>query len=260
MLPPEKGESIGKCTFHHDFDFKSVPTSIYDLPPFPGFPDQGLAFLRALPDNNDRDWFEERRDIYENDVRQPLKLLVADVARRFKDTDLPLTGHPNTSRFRIYRDMRFTDDSRPYKTNVGAVFDRSGEKDAPGVVYVHVEPGNCFLAAGFYQPSVPYLKPIRQEMAADPDRFYDLLDTMASRDLPVTSMDDTLTGMPRGFHDYRDDEIASYLKWQHLLTRRAYDDAALQSPDFAETIVDFAQACQPLLDYVWGEEDGWNDE
>ena len=232
-----------------------MPSSIPDQPPFPGFSDEGLAFLRDLADNNNRDWFEERRPVYEQEVRQPLKLLIADVARRFRDTDLPLTGDPTTSRFRIYRDLRFTDDARPYKTNVGAVFDRSGEKEADGVVYVHVEPGHCFLAGGFYQPSVSYLRPLRTAMAEDPARFYDLLDTMAARDLPVTSMDDTLTGMPQGFHAYRDDEIAAYLKWKNLVTRRFCDDEALQSPAFAEEVVDFAQACRPLLEYAWEVEE-----
>ena len=232
-----------------------MPTTLHEYPPFPGFPDDGLDFLRALPDHNNRDWFEERRPIYEDQVRHPLKCLVADVARRLNGTDLPLTGHPNTSRFRIYRDMRFTDDPRPYKTNVGAVFDRSGEKEADGVVYVHIEPGNHFLAAGFYQPSVSYLKPIRERMAANPEGFYDLLEAMASRGLPVTSMEDTLTGMPRGFSAERDRDIADYLKWKHLVTRRAVDEAALRRPRFAETVVAFAEECQPLLEYAWAVED-----
>jgi uncharacterized protein (TIGR02453 family) len=231
-----------------------VPPPLHDSPPFPGFSDEGLSFLRALPDNNNREWFEERRPVYEQEVRQPLKLLIADVARRFRDTDLPLTGDPTTSRFRIYRDFRFTDDDRPYKTNVGAVFSRSGEKTDDGVVYVHVEPGHCFLGGGFYQPSVSYLRPLRRAMAEAPDRFYDMLDTMAARDLPVTSMDNTLTGMPQGFHAYRDDDIAKHLKWKNLVVRQFVDDADLQSPAFAEAVVEFAGACLPLLRFGWEAE------
>jgi uncharacterized protein (TIGR02453 family) len=231
-----------------------MATPLHEFPPFPGFSDDALAFLRGLQTNNYRDWFEARRSIYEDEVRFPLKCLIADVARRLRDTDLPLTGHPNTSRFRIYRDLRFTDDNRPYKTNLGAVFDRSGEKDAPGVVYVHVEPGASFLAGGFYQPSVSYLKPIREAIADDPARFHAMLNTMEERDLPVTSMDDTLTGMPRGFSAHRDTEIAPHLKWQHLVTRRPIEDAHLQRPDFAAEVVAMAQDCRPLLEYVWQRE------
>ena len=227
----------------------------HDVPPFPGFPDDGLAFLRNLRANNNRDWFEARRSTYEDDVRLPLKSLISDVARRLRDTSLPLTGHPNTSRFRIYRDLRFTNDNHPYKTNVGAVFDRSGTKDAPGLVYVHIEPGSSFLAGGFYQPSVAYLRPIRTAMAEDPSRFHAMLDAMEKQNLPITSMDDTLTGMPRGFSGYRDEAIAPYLKWKHLVVRRDIDDAALQTPDFAATVVEMAEACRPLLEYVWDVEE-----
>lgn len=232
-----------------------MPTSLYDYPPFPGFSDEGLSFLRALPSNNDREWFEERRSIDENELWHPLKCLVADVAWRLNETELPLTGHPNTSRFRIYRDLRFADDSRPYKTNLGAIFDRSGEKDTNGVVYVHVEPGSCFLGGGFYKPSVSYLKPVRRKMADDPSAFRALLETMEERGLPVSSSPGTLTGMPRGFHEDKEAGIARYLKWQHYLVRRPWDDEALQSPEFAQEVVSFARDGLPLLAYVWEAED-----
>ena len=228
-----------------------MPTALHEYPPFPGFSPAGLQFLRDLPANNNREWFEARRETYEDEVRLPLKFLIADVARRFADTDLPLTGRPNTSRFRIYRDLRFTDDNRPYKTNVGAVFDRSGEKDSDGVVYVHVEPGHSYLAAGFYRPSVSYLKPVRQAIVDDPERFRSMLNTMTARDLPVDSMNDTLTGMPRGFSNCRDTDLAPYLKWKHLVTRTFVDDAQLRSPDLAAEVVRLAEACRPLLEYVW---------
>lgn len=225
--------------------------SIHDLPPFPGFPETGLAFLRALADNNDRDWFEAHRERYETDVRFPLKCLIADVARRMRTREDPLTGHPNTSRFRIYRDLRFTDDPRPYKTNVGAVFDRSGRKDAPGVVYVHVEPGAAFLAGGFYQPSVSYLKPIRRAMADDPQRFHRMRAAMDEQGVPVTSMGDTLTGMPRGFHDERERDVAAYLKWKHLVAERPLDDRTLMTPKLTQHVLQMAADCRPLFDYVW---------
>ncbi len=223
-------------------------------PPFPGFRETAFEFLRALAANNEREWFKARKDTYEEAVKAPLELLLLDGARRLERAGLPLTAHPKQSRFRIHRDLRFTDDKTPYKTNVGGVFDRSGEKEKNGVVYVHVEPGHCFLAAGFYKPSVSYLRPVRRRIAAQPARFHEMLDTMAANGLPVNSMDDTLTGMPQGFSDYRDDEVASYLKWKNYVTRRFFPDTALQSPSFAEEIVRMARDAQPLLRFVWEAE------
>lgn len=228
----------------------------FSYPPFPGFSDEAFQFLRDLSENNDRDWFKPRKETYETELKTPLELLLADAARRLDEADLPLTAHPSTSRFRIYRDVRFTDDKTPYKTHVGAVFDRTGEKDESGVVYVHVEPESSFLAAGFYSPSVSYLRPVRRRMAEAPEQFYSVLETMEKRGLPVDSMDDTLTGMPRGFSDYRGQEIAPYLKWQHYLVRREYPDAALQTPAFAEEVVEMTRDSLPLLEFVWDTQPG----
>ena len=220
-------------------------------PPFPGFRPEAFQFLRALAENNDRDWFKARKETYETELKGPLELLLADGARRLADTDLPLTAHPQDSRFRIYRDMRFTDDKTPYKTHVSGVFDRSGHRDENGVLYVHVEPGDSFLAAGFYQPSVSYLRPVRERITAEPERFVALLDEMEDRGLPVHSMEDTLTGMPKEFSQYRDAPIAPYLKWKNYVVKRDYPDDALQSPNFATEIVRMARDVQPLLEFVW---------
>ncbi|MFB6274080.1 MAG: DUF2461 domain-containing protein [Salinibacter sp.] len=220
-------------------------------PPFPGFRPEAFQFLRALAENNERDWFKARKDTYEAELKEPLELLMADGARRLSNADLPLTAHPTESTFRIYRDMRFTNDDTPYKTHVSGVFDRSGHRDSNGVVYVHVEPGRSLLGAGFYQPSVSYLRPVRERVAAEPERFFALLDDMEARGLPVHSMEDTLTGMPNGFHDYRDAPIAPYLKWKNYVVKRNYPDEVLQSPDFTDEIVRMAREVRPLLEFVW---------
>jgi uncharacterized protein (DUF2461 family) len=75
---------------------------------------------------------------------------------------------------------------------------------------------------------------------------------MDAKGLPVHSRDDTLTGMPRGFAQYRDDDrLADVLRWQHYLVGRDVDDAALTDPSFAESVVDLGRDAMPLLEYVW---------
>lgn len=228
----------------------------FSQPPFPGFSTEAFDFLRGLKQNNNRDWFTARKETYETELKEPLSLLLADGARRLEQNDLPLTAHPKDSRFRIYRDLRFTDDKTPYKTNIGGVFDRSGHRDKPGVVYVHVEPSNCFIAAGFYKPSVSYLRPVRERIAKEPDQFLEVLGQMEARDLPVGSMGDTLTGMPKGFSEHRDAPIESYLKWKHYVVERNYPDEALQSPDFVDEIPRMTRDALPLLEFVWEAQSG----
>ncbi len=221
------------------------------LPPFPGFREEGFAFLRQLEKHNERDWFKPRKSTYEDELKGPLECLIADVARRMADEGLPLTGDPRSSGFRIYRDVRFSNDKRPYKTHISALFDRSGSKDAPGIVYVHIEPENSFLSAGFYQLSARYLRPVRQRMAEQPGAFFSLLEKMEARGLPVTPRSDTLTGMPQGFSDYRDSAIAEHLKWQSFLVRRDVPESELATPAFSEEVVRLAEESLPLLSYVW---------
>jgi len=232
-------------------------TDLMEYPPFPGFRDEAFAFLRQLGENNDRDWFKPRKETYVDELRGPLECLIADVARRMHEAGLLLTGDPKKSRFRIYRDTRFSNDKRPYKTNIGCVFDRSGSKDKNGVVYVHVEPGNCFLAGGFYQPEVKYLRPVRERIASSPAVFFDLLKRMDANGLPVHSRGDTLTGMPRGFSQYKDDEeIAEALRMKHYLVTREVDAEALRTPDFAEQVVEMGHDAMPLLEFVWDAAEG----
>lgn len=232
-------------------------TDLMEYPPFPGFRDEAFDFLRQLDENNDRDWFKPRKETYVDELRGPLECLIADVARRMHDAGLPLTGDPKKSRFRIYRDTRFSNDKRPYKTNVGCVFDRSGRKKKNGVVYVHVEPGNCFLAGGFYQPAVKYLRPVRERIASSPAVFFDLLKRMDKSGLPVHSRGDTLTGMPRGFSQHKDDEeVAEALRMKHYLVTREVDDEALRTPGFAEQVVEMGHDAMPLLEFVWDAAEG----
>jgi len=248
------------CTRNSKFAIRHCQPPMPDLmayPPFPGFRDEAFAFLRQLDDHNERDWFKPRKDTYVDELRGPLECLIADVARRMHEADLPLTGDPKKSRFRIYRDTRFSNDKRPYKTNVGCVFDRSGHKKENGVVYVHVEPGNCFLAAGFYQPAVKYLRPVRERIAAAPAVFFELLKRMEAAGLPVHSRGDTLTGMPRGFSQHRDnEELADVLRWKHYLVTREIDDERLHETAFAEDVVQMGVDAMPLLAYVWEAAEG----
>ena len=221
------------------------------LPPFPGFRDEALDFLRSLKKHNRRDWFKPRKQVYDDEVKGPMECLVADAARRMSEAGLPLTGDPKRSRFRIYRDTRFSNDKRPYKAHTSAVFTRTGDKKDNGVVYVHVEPGSSFLGAGFYHCKARFLRPVRQAMVDDPDGYRMMLDRLEANGLPLGDDDEALTGMPRGFADYRDDPLADHLRHQNLLVRRPLDPELLATPALADAVVQMTRDSLPLLEYVW---------
>ena len=164
---------------------------------FTGFPAEGLRFLRELADNNEPAWFKPRRDDYEAQVRGPMLSLVADLLTLAAARNLPLTGEPAKAIFRIYRDVRFAKDKRPYKTHCGASLSRTGAKLAPGLFYIHIEPGGCFAAAGFWHPEPPLLGRLRQRILAEPGRFLKVVHALAAKGMPIGSdEEDSHRGVP----------------------------------------------------------------
>jgi uncharacterized protein (TIGR02453 family) len=91
-------------------------------PPFEGFPREGVAFLRRLKRNNRREWFQSRREEYEEFVRLPMQALIASLQPHFRAFAPEFDVNPKHSMFRIYRDVRFSKDKAPYKTHVAAHF------------------------------------------------------------------------------------------------------------------------------------------
>lgn len=222
----------------------------HDLPPFPGFRAEGLAFLRDLKRHNERDWFKPRKTTFEDEVLWPLRCLIADVARSAPLHGLPLTGDPKRSIFRIYRDTRFSKNKQPYKTHVGAVLSRSGGRKDPGGIYLHVEPGASFIAGGYWRPETVLLRRWRRQMAADPNGFLEIIEQMEAAGHPVHARE-SLKRIPRGFEAEGDSELAEWLKAKSLIVRRDISDDELADPAFTDTVVETARSMLPLLAFGW---------
>src|SRR6202008_683557 len=92
---------------------------------FSAFPKEGLQFLRSLKRNNNREWFQEHKGIYEASVKQPIHDLIESMALDFQGFAPEMLASPRVSAFRIHRDTRFSKDKTPYKTHVAAVFPHS---------------------------------------------------------------------------------------------------------------------------------------
>jgi len=115
---------------------------------FTGFRPEAIQFLADLTANNDRAWFQPRKADYERLLKQPLEALCAALAERFEARGLPLTADPARSPFRIYRDVRFSRDKSPYKTNIGASFPWTGGGDAAPVATSTSNPARPSRVAG----------------------------------------------------------------------------------------------------------------
>lgn len=217
---------------------------------FGGFPPEALGFLRAIDFYQDRAWFLENKPLYESALRAPFKALLTDCAAEFARRGLPVTADPDKGLFRLQRDVRFAKDKRPYKTSAGAVMTRDGRKDNPGLVYIHLDPKGCFLAAGIWMPTPPQLRAMRQHIAADPKAFAAMRDALAARGLGLSG-EHTLSRMPRGFEDQAGTPDAAFIRYTSYMTEAPFADEDLARPGLVARIADFTEASLPLLTFFW---------
>ena len=219
---------------------------------FAGFPG-ALRFLRALARHNDREWFEAHRADYERAIAHPLRAFVDEMDARLAAFAPEFVGDRKRSIFRIHRDVRFSRDKRPYKTNAACwLFHRDvGRTKGPysavaaAGLYFHLEPGNCFGGGGCWLPPAPALRTIRERLVEDADGFARTLRApgFAAR---VGALDEDegtmLVRPPRGFP--ADGPAAPWLRFRSFTATEPYTDAEATAADVADR---FEATCRALV-------------
>jgi uncharacterized protein (TIGR02453 family) len=218
-------------------------------PKFTGFSTDTLRFLVELGQNNRREWFNEHKAFYKNTVEEELRRLVRSTSAALTQKKIPLSTEPKKAIFRIYRDTRFSADKRPYKTNLGAVFNTGG-KPGSGVLYIHVEPKASFTALGFYQPDQLGLTRIREAIAERWQEFKAVVNRLDRAGL-VFGETQALKRVPRGFESFADTECAAYLKYKSFVVSRKLTETDLRSPELPAELTLFASEGLPLLKFGW---------
>jgi uncharacterized protein (TIGR02453 family) len=175
---------------------------------FHGFRPAAQRFFRSLARHNQRSWFEAHRPVYEAEVRAPLRALIEAVDIRLAAAAPELVGDPKRSLFRIHRDIRFSKDKSPYKTNAGCWFyhqdaGRAVGQEAEGGgagVYFHLDGTSAFVAGGIWMPPRPALARLRDALAEAPEAFAAIVEAPPFRrrfgHLDPEAM---LSRLPRGF-------------------------------------------------------------
>jgi uncharacterized protein (TIGR02453 family) len=217
---------------------------------FKGFGPKALAFFTALKFHQTKEWFEENRALYQSDVVEPMVALLEDLSETFAAAGIPLRAEGKKSLFRIHRDVRFSKDKSPYKTQAGAVMTRSGGKNDPGVLYIHVSPEGCFAAAGFHMPEPLTLAKLRAAIKAKPARFSAIEKALAKAKLGFSDYD-KLTRVPRGFEEFKDGPLADAVRMKSFIVQEPLADKLVTSPKLEAAIVDFAKRALPLLQFGW---------
>jgi len=217
---------------------------------FAGFAPEALPFFKALAFHQSREWFEANRDTYESAIKGPMGDLVEDVAERLLRAKIPIKGDRRSSLSRIHRDLRFSKNKDPYRTNVGAVLTRSGGKNDLGVLYFHLSPEECFFAAGFYKPDPDRLARLRAAAARSPKAFKGLTAKLKKAGLALSG-EDSLKRAPRGFEAIDDPELAAAMRLKSMVCLRPAPEMAIASPMLVDDFCAFARDALPLLKWGW---------
>lgn len=179
-----------------------APMSKTPLPPAapPHFREEGLKFLRGLRRNNRREWFEPRKAEFERELKQPMLALIETVNGAFRDFAPEHVRPPQKCLMRIYRDIRFSSDKRPYKSHISAWWSREGlEKTSGGGYYLHIAPDEVLMAAGVFMPEREQLRAIRDYLLIHHSEVRHLLAERKLRRLMNVFTGMPLTRAPKGF-------------------------------------------------------------
>ena len=202
---------------------------------FTGFPLGLLHFLNELSKQNNRTWFQANKPRYEKELLEPALAFIESMAGPLEKVSPHFRAVPKRvggSLMRIYRDVRFSNDKRPYKTNVGIHFRHEKGKDvhAPGF-YFHIDPDEVFLGAGIWHPDSKTLGKIRKAIVKDPTGWKKAKGGKAFRDLYQLA-GDSLKRPPRGFD--ADHPLLEDLKRKDHIAVCELDHGDLFEPDIVK--------------------------
>ena len=211
-----------------------------------------LKFLQSLKKNNSKEWFDVNRKQYEI-AKVDFAALVDSVIKTFGKKD-PSIAHLNAKNcmFRINRDVRFSKNKDPYKTNMGASITAGGKKVSMAGYYFHLEPGgNSFVGGGLYMAEPDKLKKVRQEIDYNWDAFSKIIHNKKFKE-QYTDLDRSdgmsLVREPKGYE--KDNPAIDYIKLKSWIALKPIADKELTGKELVKTITTAFEALYPMIVFL----------
>jgi len=208
-----------------------------------------LSFLKSLGKNNNREWFEKNKGKYQ-EAKLSFEDFLEALHKEFVKFDESLAGlNPRKQAFRIYRDVRFSKDKRPYKLNMGAGFSPKGKMEQEAGYYIHIEPGKSFIAGGMYMPNAENLSKIRQEIDYNADTLLKILKGSSFKKF-FDGLDDfdRVKTAPKGYA--KDHPHIELLKNKSFIVSHAFSDAQVKDKNFVKQAATVARSIKQLNDFL----------
>ncbi|MDF1551350.1 MAG: DUF2461 domain-containing protein [Bacteroidales bacterium] len=206
-----------------------------------------LSFLEKLSENNNREWFNEHKAEY-TQLKNEFENFIQQLIPKVNEID-PSIGllEAKDCVFRIYRDVRFSKNKAPYKNHFGAYISNSGRKSKFAGYYLHIQPGESFIAAGAYSPEPEILKEIRFEILDNLKSFKSIIDTNEFKKYFNGIIGESLKTAPKGFP--KDFEGLELIKFKSFEVIHSLENKALQLPDNEEYILKVMGIAQPYNNF-----------
>lgn len=205
-----------------------------------------LRFLEVLKANNNRDWFQANKALYEQAHGNVIAFADA-LLDKMRSHDQIETASGKASLFRIYADTRFSKDKAPYKTHFGIRFSRATAQ-LRGGYYFHLEPGHSFMAGGFFAPNPDDLKRIREDISFNYEEWNELLSEPKFVETFGELRGDAIKTAPKGFD--KEHPAIELLRKKQFILRHDFTDKEVLAPDFVEKLDQTFQNLRPFFDYM----------
>lgn len=209
-----------------------------------------FEFLQQLRDNNNREWYHANKKMYQQ-AKASVESFIDALIPGLVSLNPAFHGlTPKMTMFRIFRDVRFSKDKRPYKTNFGAVIAPGGRKSRYSGLYLHLEPGASMVGGGVYHPEKEVLDAIRKEVYYNGDGLREILEAKAFKEFygSISSMGDELKRLPKGYD--KDAPNQDLLKMKTMVTMHKLADETLMSDRGIPELVKAYKVLKPFNDFL----------
>jgi len=209
-----------------------------------------VRFLTSIKKNNNKAWLDANRALYDTSKEEFITEVAAIIKgiAAFDTAFVNLT--PKECMFRLNRDIRFSKEKHPYKTNFAAYFNPAGKNGEGAGYYIHIEPGKSFAATGIWHPPVEHLGKIRQEIDYNLEEWKKIINHKKFKAVFNQGFEksESLVRAPKGYLE--ENSAISFLKMKSFVVSRSFTDEELQDKNFTKVLVKTFEAAKPFVDFI----------
>lgn len=207
-----------------------------------------LDFLVVLKANNNRDWFNDNKDWFQKSSEKFKEFTHSLIVGINEFDDFVGSVEPKDCIFRVYRDVRFSANKEPYKTNFGAYITKGGRKSPYAGYYFHLDTESSFASGGIYMAEPNVMKRIREDMDLYSDEFLAIVNSNKFKETFQFFDDEKLKRVPTGFD--KDSPVAEYLKFKHITPYHSLNEKDITDKNLLKNTLAVFKEMKPLVDFL----------